>query len=189
MSSSMNVPAHESGVIRLFVLDLPEAQISEFKTTKYLYDETKWPLKDALGATYLDEDFIEVFPVSDLEGLGLAGYLITGNDVPSDQIDQMRNQLEQITGHVVLVFSSAFGDFAQTLRPTSPLRHIATFFTEGMPVTFNKLPDESAQLGTGQDDIKATKKKPSEAAMAGRIATYALLFMFAFTALIVWIGS
>jgi hypothetical protein len=44
-------------------------------------------------------------------------------------------------------------------------------------------------LGTGNDEIKPAKKVPSQAAMSGRIATYALLFMFAFTGLIIWIGS
>lgn len=186
----MNVPAFESGVIRLFAIDLPSDQIEAFKTTSYIGDDdTKWPLKDALGATFLDEGFIEVFPVSDLEGLGLAGYLSTGNDVPIDQVDQMAQHLDLIKGHVVLVMSSAFGGFAQSLTPRSPLRHVATFFTEGTPVTFEPLPDDSAQLGSGDDAIKPAKKKPSEAAMMGRIATYALLFMFALTGLIIWIGS
>ena len=55
--------------------------------------------------------------------------------------------------------------------------------------TSGGLPDDSAQLGTGNDEIKPAKKVPSQAAMSGRIATYALLFMFAFTGLIIWIGS
>ena len=38
--------------------------------------------KATLGAAHLDETFVEVFHVSDLEGLGLAGYLMTGNEVP-----------------------------------------------------------------------------------------------------------
>tara|TARA_B110000902_G_scaffold228339_1_gene268307 strand:- start:4843 stop:5430 length:588 start_codon:yes stop_codon:yes gene_type:complete len=189
-STQMNVPAFESGVVRLFAIDLPSDQIEAFKT--YLStseNDTQWPLKDALGATFLNENFVEVFPVSDLDGLGLAGYLSTGNEVPADQVDQMAHQLSLVKGHVVLVLSSAFGGFAQSLHPTSPLRHIATFFTEGTPVTFEPLPDDSAQLGSGDDDIKPAKKKPSEAAMSGRIATYALLFMFVFTGLIIWIGS
>ena len=190
MSSPINVPAHEHGVIRLFAIDLPADQIETFNAASDTdAADIQWPLKDALGATHLDTNFVEVFPISDLDGLGLAGYLITGNDVPADQVDQMSQHLNLLKGHVVLVFSSAFGDIAQTLHPTSPLRHIATFFIEGTPVTFEPLPDENAQLGTGKDDIKPAKKPPSEAAMSGRIATYALLFMFIFTGLIIWIGS
>ena len=190
MSSTTNVPAHEHGVIRLYAVDLPHDQIAAFNTTSNLDDgHANWPLKDALGATHLDKKFVEVFPIGDLDGLGLAGYLTIGNDVPVDQVEQMRHQLSQLNGHVLLVFSSAFGDQAQTINPKSPIRHIATFFTQGTPVAFEPLPDESAQLGTGNDDIKPAKKKPSEAAMSGRIATYALLFMFALTGLIIWIGS
>lgn len=177
MSTTMQIPAFEAGVVRLFAIDMLSDQMDTFNA------------KAALGAAHLDETFVEVFHVSDLEGLGLAGYLMTGNEVPEDQIDEMRVQLDAIKGHVLLVFSSAFGQDKQTLHPQSPLRHIATFFTEGTPVTFKKLPDDSAQLGTGNDDIKSAKKVPSQAAMSGRIATYALLFMFAFTGLIIWIGS
>lgn len=189
-STPMNVPAFESGVIRLFAIDLPSDQIDAFKASQHINDDrTQWPLKDALGAKFLDDDFIEVFPVADLEGLGLAGYLSTGNDVPIDQVNQISHHLERVKGHVLLVFSSAFGGLEQSLDPRSPLRHIATFFTEGTPVTFEPLPDDSAQLGSGNDNIKPAKKKPSQAAMSGRIATYALLFMFVFTWLIIWIGS
>ena len=177
MSTSMQIPAFETGVIRLFTIEMPSDQMDVFDA------------RVALGATNIDETFVEVFHVSDLEGLGLAGYLIIGNEVPEGQIDEMRVQLGTIKGHVLLVFSSAFGQNKQTLHPQSPLHHIATFFTEGTPVTHKKLPDDSAQLGTGNDDIKPAKKVPSQAAMSGRIATYALLFMFAFTGLIVWIGS
>ena len=190
MSSPMNIPAFESGVIRLFAIDLPTDQIAAFNTiVNPTNDDPLWPLKSALGATSLDENFIEVFSVSDLEGLGLAGYLSTGNDVTVDQVDQMCQQLDLLKGHLLLVSSSAFGGLAQPLHIQSPLRHIATFFTEGTPVTFEPLPDDSAQLGTGNDEIKPAKKQPSEAAMSGRIATYALLFMFIFTALFIWIGS
>jgi hypothetical protein len=177
MSTTMQVPAFETGVIRLFAIDMPSDQMDAFDP------------KVALGATSLDETFVDVFPISDLEGLGLAGYLITGGEVPEEQVDEMRVQLNAIKGHVLLVFSSAFGKDKQTLYPHSPLRHIATFFTEGTPVTFKKLPDDSAQLGTGNNVNKPAKKIPSQAAMSGRIATYALLFMFAFTGLIIWIGS
>lgn len=187
MSAPMQIPAFESGVIRLFAIDLADDQIDGFATRSD--DAAPWPLLDALGASSLDQDFIEVFPVGDLEGLGLGGYLHTGNDIPLDQIDPLAPQLDQLKGHVLLVLSSAFGGSAQSLNPKSPLRHIATFFTEGTPVTFETLPDESAKLGTGEDKIKPAKKKPSEAAMMGRVATYALLFMFALTGLMIWIGS
>jgi len=152
--SEMKVPALEAGVIRLFAIDLPLDEIKAFNTKTNRDDgDAHWPLKDALGAQYLDEDFVEVFPVSDLEGLGLSGYLMQGNDVTSDQIDPMRGQLDQLKGHVLLVFSSAFDGIAQTLKPTQSLRHIATFFTEGTPVTFDKLPDDSAQVGSGSDPV------------------------------------
>ena len=44
----------------------------------------------ALGAETLDPEHVEVFPVSDLEGVGLAGYLEDGMGVPADQLEDMR---------------------------------------------------------------------------------------------------
>jgi hypothetical protein len=41
---------------------------------------------------------------------------------------------------------------------------------------------------TPDQDVPAPKKK-SDAAMSGMVATYALLFAFAFTAIIVWISA
>lgn len=186
MSSLMNVPALETGVIRLFAIDLPKDQIEDFRTPVHGTDDAvTWPLKDALGAAFLDEDFVEVFPVEDLESFGLAGYLMEGNDVPEDQIDAMRAQLAALKGYVLLVFSSAFSDTAQTLTPRAPLRHIGTFFSEGAPVKFEQLPSQSADPNSG---VKP-RKTPSDAAMSGRIATYALLFIFLFTALFIWIAA
>ena len=93
MSTTMQVPAFETGVIRLFAIDMPSDQMDTFDA------------KAALGAAHLDGTFVDVLPISDLEGLGLAGYLMTGSEVPEDQIDEMRVQLDAIKGRVLLVFS------------------------------------------------------------------------------------
>lgn len=40
----------------------------------------------------------------------------------------------------------------------------------------------------GRDD-RAPRRKPSDAAIGGRVAAVALLVMFALTALVIWIGG
>ena len=46
----MNIPAFESGVIRLFAIDLPTDQIAAFNTiVNPTNDDPLWPLKNALG--------------------------------------------------------------------------------------------------------------------------------------------
>ena len=39
------------------------------------------------------------------------------------------------------------------------------------------------------DPKKPARKKKSDAAMSGMVATYALIFAFTFTAIIVWISA
>ena len=39
------------------------------------------------------------------------------------------------------------------------------------------------------DQKKPSSKKKSDAAMSGMVATYALIFAFTFTAIIVWISA
>ena len=39
------------------------------------------------------------------------------------------------------------------------------------------------------DPKKLARKKKSDAAMSGMVATYALIFAFTFTAIIVWISA
>ena len=39
------------------------------------------------------------------------------------------------------------------------------------------------------DQHKLARKKKSDAAMSGMVATYALIFAFTFTAIIVWISA
>jgi hypothetical protein len=140
MSGKVDISATERGVYRLFAIDLDAEGINAFNNETYSGDGD-WPLKAALGADFLDPDFIEVFPVSNLEGYGLVKYLVEGNDIPTDQVEPLRAQLENLTGHVLIVNSSAFGGAAQTLSPKSPLRHIATF--SEAPIDMTPLPLDS----------------------------------------------
>ena len=39
------------------------------------------------------------------------------------------------------------------------------------------------------DQLKPARKKKSDAAMSGMVATYALIFAFTFTTIIVWISA
>ena len=180
MSGTMNIPAAETGVIRLFGINLPEAEITRFT-------DDGSALNDALGTTTLLPSGFQIFPVSDLAGVGLSQYLIDGHAIPTNQIDPMRPQLDAVTGHVLLVFSSAFAGKALTLTHRAPLHHVATFFEETLPVTFEALPDESAQHQTPEPE--KPRKQVSDAAMSGRIATVALLVAFGVAAMMVWMAG
>jgi len=147
------------------------------------------PLQTALGAKGLMEDQTEVFKPSDLDQLGVAGYLEQGCGVAPADIDPLRPQLAAIKDAAVVVFSSAFGGVDQKLTITAPLRHIATFEEEKDAINFEKLPSQSAKMQNNPPEEKPAKKPVSDAAMSGRVATVVLLFIFVFTALFIWVGS
>ncbi|MBT8474116.1 MAG: hypothetical protein HKO95_15730 [Rhodobacteraceae bacterium] len=154
MTDPLAVSAHERGVTRVFALNLPKEQIATFVKETYGPgdDDYDWPLRNALGIDALDHDFVEVIDLSDLSEYGLLQYLIDGHGVDAKQIAPDAARLSAITGHVVIVSSSAFGQFAQTLAPKPPLDLVATY-REAPPIPpMDALPSESAKgaLETGE---------------------------------------
>lgn len=140
MTDAIPIRAGERGLVRVFSLDLPETDVPTFTEPS-----EDWPLKEALGADRLDPDEVEVFPASDLKGLGLSGYLAEGLGVAEEQIARDTAILDALQGHVVVLRSAALGGEAQTLRPKPPLHLVGTYAEERAPVSFQPLPDEGAR--------------------------------------------
>lgn len=182
----MTVPASEHGVIRLFAIDLEPAEVPSFQDPVYDGpDDVVWPLKTALGAKFLDQDFVEVFDVADLGELGLRGYLTQGVGIAQTEVDAHHVALAAAKGHLFLVTSAAFGGFESALTIQPPLRHIATLNEVREPVKFEALPDGGAK-GAIATDAKPPK---SDARIGGMIATYALIAMFALVGLMIWVSG
>jgi len=179
MSEPIEISEGERGVVRVFALDLPKAQIEAF-----LKRGDRWPMAEALGANHLDPDHIETFDLSDLAGLGLAGYLAEGQGIPEAQLAPKRAALDALSGTVMVATSRAFAAMPQTLKPTAPLRMIAQFTEERGPIAFDPLPAASA----APKDAKPARKKPSDAAMSGRVATVVLLVLAALVTMMGWIA-
>ena len=145
--TKMQVKPTERGLIRLFSVDLPPEKIKAFNTRTFDDDgdQTSWPLYDALGPNYLDEDFIEYFDVADLEGIGLTGYMTQGLGIADSEIAQDAARLSTLKGHVLIVFSAAFDGIGQTLNPRAPLRWIGTYTEEASKVSFPTLHSDAAK--------------------------------------------
>lgn len=130
----MDIPPHETGVVRVFAIDLPEAEIRRFVEKDLSADDPakdtdalSWPLRDALGAARLDEDFVDVIAVKDLAEVGLAGYLVDGMGLPEAAIAPDRAALDALESQVLVVVSHAFGGIAQTLDVKPPLRLVGVY--------------------------------------------------------------
>lgn len=180
MSDTIQIPAEEHGVIRLFRVQLPPEEIAEFAG---LAGEGP-ALAAALGVDRLDPEYVEVFPVSDLTGLGLVGYLTEGLGVAPEDLAQDRAMIDAVDGHVLVLSSGAFEGRAETLRPRAPLRWVGIWREAGQAVEFTPLPAGGAQGAVHTAPVKT----PSNNAILGRVAMMALLVLFALTALMIWIA-
>lgn len=180
MTQTIDIPANEHGVIRLFALSMTDAEANGLK-------DNATAINAALGAA-LNADFVEVFPLSDLEGVGILSYLSEGNAVPEDQLTPDRPKLEKLGGWVLIVFSQAFENAATTLTPKPALTLIGTYGET--PIDYRateNVTSEAAKPFTAPPE--RVKKKPSDAAMSGRIATIALIVLGLLTWAMIWIAG
>jgi hypothetical protein len=138
MTESIHIPAGERGQIRVFALDMAPEQA--------LFLMEADALAQVLGIPDIDLDHVEVFPVADLEDLGVDGYLIEGCGVPAEQIAPDRDSLRALNGHVLLLRSRAFGDGDVRLTPAKPIRLIGTYGERPTDWTGEPLASDSAQL-------------------------------------------
>ncbi|GGX53400.1 hypothetical protein GCM10007385_21820 [Tateyamaria omphalii] len=180
MSADMRVPPNERGVIRVFALSMTDKEAQALKDDPEAIDA-------ALGAS-VDAEQVEVFRVSDLEGIGLVGYLVEGNAVPPEQLSPDKAKLAKLGGWVMIVFSLAFGDRETALNPATTLTLIGTYgeirtdWRAAETVEADSAKPYSAPPET-------VKKKPSDAAMSGRIAMIALLVLGLLTWVMIRIGG
>ena len=171
----IDVPKYEQGVTRLFSLSMPDAD------AKALRDD---PSKQAaaLGIADVNATGIEVFRVSDLGEIGLAGYLAEGADVPTSVIDRDRIKLAALGGWVMMAHSSAFPDSGATLTPQPELTLIGTYAQTEEQRPEVALQAEAAEPYTGAP--VATQPAPRKNS-AGSLAIVALIALAAL--LILWL--
>jgi len=176
VSDQFQVTSGEYKLVRLFAVDLPADDIDGLREAD---------LAAALGVERLDVDQIDFFSVDDLEGLGLVDYMIEGLGIAEDQLADDRARLMSLTGQLLIVRSAAFMGLHGLLSVKAPLRWIGTYAEDRSKVTFEALP-----TGGTEGNVPSTnKKRPSDAAMSGRVAMVVLLVLFMLTGAMVWIAS
>ena len=185
MSDTLEIRPGEHGIVRLFAVDLPAEEIAGFAEPDLGADDTPWPLKEALGASYLDSDFVDLFPVGDLAGVGLGGYLTEGLGVAEDDVRPDRARLDAVTGHVLVISSAAFGDEAQTLKPKAPLRWIGTYTEERARVSLDPLPSNSAERTGGNDVAGIQQPAPMS---SGRPMTILVIVLVLVLLAVLWLA-
>jgi hypothetical protein len=145
MSLTMDITATEHGIVRLFAIETAQS-----------FDHSS--LTHALGIEILDPEQVDIITVSDLDELGLEGYLALGIGIEPDEIEAMRPQISALKGDVALVRSAAFGGKATTLTPRAPLRWIASFGETPLDTTAPPITTSSA---SGTISSPAPKQRPT----------------------------
>lgn len=158
MSDVLSVPAGERRHLRLYALDLPPEH------AKFLQEPGA--AEQLLGVEGLDTDGIEIFPVWDLEGLGLHGYLTEACGIPEEQLD--RERLGAIMGWVMIVRSDAFGGRAMDLLLDQRLDPVGCYREPGVDWSAQPIETESAK------PYSAPKPSPREARSRARRIGFAL---------------
>ncbi|MEP4196651.1 MAG: hypothetical protein ABJL99_13560 [Aliishimia sp.] len=181
MTQTITIPAHEGNAIRVFAINLSFEDIADALATP----ETQVKLvADLLGASLDAPKQAEIIAIEDLEGLGLTGFLREGPGIPEDMLAPHVSRLDALMGHILLLYPNAFLSEV-TLNIGPDLTFIADLKTDAPDWSDARILESEAATTPAP---RAGKKKPSDAAMSGRIATYALLVLGLLTWLMIWIA-
>ncbi len=175
---SLDVKQGEHGLVRIFHLGYRVSmELQHFEAVDRL--------ATVLGVDSLSAEDVQIVDLSAVRDMGLTTLLVEGYGVSEDDITSQTDTLNALKGHVAILRSGAFDGAAVTLKSTDEARLIATLHEPRMSAPTPMPSYDSASGSSG-----GTGRKPiSDKAMSGRIAMYALLAIFAFTALIVWLAS
>lgn len=154
------VPRNEQGTTRIFTLSMPAVQ------AQALRDDPERQ-KALLGVDNLHASGTEVFAISDLGDLGLAGYLREGIDANQADINRDTARLAALEGWVMLVHSSAFGGHAVTLKPAPELTLVGTYAQTREDKPAVELQSDAAQpyTGTGAEPVEQTPAQRSSGSL------------------------
>lgn len=153
-------------------------------------DSAVLPLPKALGLRGLDTDFIDFMVNDELEALKLSSLLIEAHGMDADSVAPDAARLDALRGQVLLVHSSALGSKAPSTDPEPPLTFVGRY-SEALKMDATPMAPDTSQIAAAMEpsDPVPPKKKPSDAAMSGRVATVALLVMALLVWLMIWIAG
>lgn len=177
MTSTLHIKSGETGTVRVFALSMDKAEVDP-----YLRNNAE--AAELLGIDLIDPQYVEIFPVTDLEGLGLIGYLTEGQGIPEDLLAEDRARLAALEGHVMIVMSPAFAGRAHDLTIDSRLTLIGTYAEDTQPVVFESLPKASAR-----GVLTGVTEAPVDRPTRRRPVIIALVIIAVLTVLALWLAA
>lgn len=137
-TAPLSVRSTERGIVRVFAMNMPAEQA--------IFQNDPAALEQILGVSDIDPSYVEIFPLSDLDQLGLVGYLRVGCGIPVDIIALDQVRLNALTGYVMLVFSRAFGGRAVTMHLAQTLTLVAAYSEPSTDWSGGRIETQSAKL-------------------------------------------
>lgn len=145
MNTPIDIQKNERGAIRVFAINLAPTEVTERLK--------KLPKSDfarqLLGNPHLNTASAEIFPVSDLTGMGLSSYLGEGYAVEVTEIGADKSKLDALEGYVLLLFSDSFEGLEMTLAPGAELTLIGTYAEYAPAGTAQLITTDSARPYSG----------------------------------------
>lgn len=182
MSALLDIRNAPYRSVWLFKIDLPEDEIDWFSHEIINDDAQIWPLGTALGVQpFPDHDFVEVLDLEALKAYGFSNYLTEGNGL---EINDDAQILDNLAGHILLVFSQGLKNGQSKFAPSAPLSFVARYNQPQTTPTHEALESTSAA-----GELPQGKPAKSDARVGGMVATFVLIFLAIFVALFVWIGG
>lgn len=182
MTDWTHVTKTEHGVVRVFILVRPPELHQNYSVP--LSEIGEW-----LGHSALNAADIQQIWTSDLSDMSLPDLLRQGYGIDDAQImaqqDHLEGAMDLHPTIIVIIRSSGFMNRPAKLATGGPLFMLAVFQEPGLSVAFEALPDQKVEA----PKVKGTPKAPSDAAMAGRVASVALLVMAALVGIMIWVAG
>ncbi|MEL6960158.1 MAG: hypothetical protein AAGL89_14525 [Pseudomonadota bacterium] len=181
------VSEYEHGVVRVFLADSQLAMDIGHTGT---YDR----LFTALGVDQLDAAQIQqvqtrILKTDMVDAMSLREFLREGYDVRDEDLAKYGPALDaaEADDNLILILrTGAFLSRPVTLTTDGEAKLIATLREQNATVSFKPLPNPDPDAVV---EDPPQKKRPSDAAMSGRIATLALLVMGLLVWLMIWIAG
>ena len=176
---SLEVKPGEHGVVRVFSLGYRVSmELQHFEAVD--------KLAEALGIDHLKAEDVQIVDLSAVREMGLSNFLMEAYGVAEEEVAPLSETLNALQGHTAVLRSGAFEGATLTLPTSDDVRLVATLHEPRMSVPA-PMPNFASARGTAEGP--KARKPVSDKAMSGRIAMYALLVVFAFTIMFVWIAS
>ncbi len=170
----IHVPTNDHGAIYVLELNRPDPD--------GLDDKTDAAMMAVFGPVVVNTDYVDAITPGMLTDMTLPDLIQNGYEMPVDAATA--EELRGLFGTVILVMSAAFGGAAMDIDLPSDVRLVTVL--RDAPVMNAPRPISSK---AAKGALPPARKKPSDAAMSGRIATYALLVLFALVGLMIWIAA